>query len=242
MGRRERPSVKGTDPAYSHTFQTERPKVLPNGMPPSVKIPGLNDDTSKADDTASDSTAAVETAPAPDAADPPAKAAEPKVEPTPEAKTEAKRPAAKPSKRPKTKPPTDDPTPSKASAPANDPSGEKRKVSLKVSMTVAHVEAMKPLVSSGLAQRDVLALAGRRTTKRFEPTPDFVPAPEGDRVPMAVAYSTTKYVSARMLDDMRDEHDPLRVKSDAAMIRGQFETLFWSVLDEVIEELRQQRK
>ena len=103
MGRRERPSVKGTDPAYSHTFQTERPKVLPNGMPPSVKIPGLNDDTSKADDTATDDVVAVETAPAPDATDPPARAAEPKVEPAPEAKTEAKRPAAKPSKRAKPK-------------------------------------------------------------------------------------------------------------------------------------------
>lgn len=240
MGRRERPSVKGTDPAYSHTFQTERPKVLPNGMPPSVKIPGLNDDASKADDAAAEP-AAAETALAPDAADPPAQTAEPEVEPTPEAKTEAKRPGAKPSKRARTKRPADHPAPSNLSAPANEPSGEKRKVSLKVSMTAAHVEAMKPLVASGLAQRDVLALAGRRTTKRFEPTPDFVAAPEGDRVPMAVAYSTTKYVSARMLDDMRDEHDPLRVKSDAAMIRGQFETLFWSVLDEVIAELRQQR-
>lgn len=242
MGRRERPKISGTDPAYSHAFLKERPK-LPNGMPPTVKIPGLNDDAAQAQPSATEETPDAGPAPASasDVAEQATTTAEPKVEPIPKAKTEAKRPAAKPGKRAKAKQPTNDPSPAKDTAGAAGPSGEKRKVSLKVSMTAAHVEAMKPLVASGLAQRDVLALAGRRTTKRFEPTSEFVPAPEGDRVPMAVAYSTTKYVSARMLDAMRDEHDPLRVKSDAAMIRGQFETLFWSVLDEVIAELRQQR-
>ncbi|WP_308917209.1 hypothetical protein [Jannaschia sp. LMIT008] len=240
MGRRERPKVSGTDPAYSHAFLKERPK-LPNGMPPSVKIPGLNDGGAQAGPSTEEEKPKAGPAPVPDAADLAAKVAEPEVEPTPEAKTEAKRPAAKPSKRVKAKRPADDAAPPKESVTANASSGEKRKVSLKVSMTTAHVEAMKPLVAAGLAQRDVLALAGRRTMKRFEPSPDFVPVPDGDRVPMTVAYSTTKYVSGRMLDDMRDEHDPLRVKSDAAMIRGQFETLFWSVLDDVIAELRQQR-
>ncbi|WP_158448501.1 hypothetical protein [Jannaschia rubra] len=163
-------------------------------------------------------------------------------DPIPETKAENPRPAAKPGKRAKAEHPDAAPAQSKDGAADDTPPGEKRKVSLKVSVTTAHVEAMKPLVARGLPQRDVLALAGRRAMKRFDPTPEFVPMPEGDRVPMTVAYSTTKYVPADMLDAMRDVHDPLRVKSDAAMVRGQFETLFWSVLDDVIEELRQQRR
>ena len=240
MGRRERPNVKGTDPAYSHTFQTERPR-LPNGMPPSVVIPGLSEATPKADPPAREDEPLAEPAPDPGTADRAAKATEPAAGSRPEAKAETPRSSSKPGKRARPKRQPISSAPSTDGAADDASTGEKRKVSIKVSITTAHAEAMKPLVAAGLAQRDVLALAGRRTMRRFEPTPEFVPVPDGDRVPMTVAYSTTKYVSAQMLDGMRDVHDPLRVKSDAAMVRGQFETLFWSVLDEVIEELRDRR-
>ncbi|WP_420013189.1 hypothetical protein [Tateyamaria sp.] len=56
-------------------------------------------------------------------------------------------------------------------------------------------------------------------------------------MPMRDGYKSTKRVSAAMLDALRDEHDPLRLSSDGAMLRGQFEPLFWTVLDEVIGEL-----
>lgn len=241
MGRRQRPEVKGSDPAYSHTFLANRPKRLPNGMPPGVRIPGYNDGTEQADPPVEAEAPRPEPSPDPAGSGPAVKPAKPASDPEPKVEAKAPQPTAKPSKAPKVKrsiPATVQP---KNDAADDAAPGPKRKVSLKVSMTTAHVEAMQPLVEGGLEQRDVLALAGRRTVKRFEPTPDFVPAPEGDRVPMTVAYSTTKYVSAHMLDAMRDEHDPLRLKSDAAMVRGQFETLFWSVLEEVIEELGQQR-
>ena len=68
-----------------------------------------------------------------------------------------------------------------------------------------------------------------------------MPLPEGDRVALAQGYVTSKLIPADLLDGLRKVHDPLRLKSDAAMVRGQFETLFWSVLEEVIEELRQQK-
>lgn len=237
MGRRQRIEIKGHDPEYSHTFRANRPK-LPNGMPPTVRIPGQDDLAKNADPQAAAEAPKAELSPDTAVADqvttPPETATEAKTE----TKPETPRPPAKPSKRPKAERPTSvRATPEDGAADAV-PSGDKRKVSLKVAVTTAHVEAMKPLVAKGLAQRDVMALAGRRTMKRFNPTTDFVPMPEGERVPMTIAYSTTKYLPADMLDAMRDQHDPLRVKSDAAMVRGQFETLFWSVLDEVIEELR----
>jgi hypothetical protein len=244
MPRRGRPKVEGRDPAYAHTFQAKRPP-LPNGMPASVRIPPVDDGPRvKPSPSADESeTAPLKVEPSSDqgATDQAAEPAEKVPDPKPETKAEDPRPAAKPGKRAKAEHPEAAPAQSKDDAADGTPPGEKRKVSLKVSVTTAHVEAMKPLVARGLPQRDVLALAGRRAMKRFDPTPEFVPVPEGDRVPMTVAYSTTKYVPADMLDAMRDVHDPLRVKSDAAMVRGQFETLFWSVLDDVIEELRQQR-
>lgn len=244
MPRRGRPKVEGRDPAYAHTFQAKRPP-LPNGMPASVRIPpvddGLRSKTTPSADESETAPLKVEQSSDQGSTEQGAKPAETVSDPKAETKAENPRPAAKPGKRPKQEQPAAAPARSKDDAAEDTPPGEKRKVSLKVSVTTAHVEAMKPLVAKGLPQRDVLALAGRRAMKRFEPTPEFVPVPEGDRVPMTVAYSTTKYVSADMLDQMRDVHDPLRVKSDAAMVRGQFETLFWSTLDEVIEELRQQR-
>ena len=244
MVRRQRPKVEGRDPAYAHTFQAKRPP-LPNGMPASVRIPPVDDapPVKPSPPAGAGEEASLTAEPSPDqvATDQAVEPAEKTPDPKPETKAENPRPAAKPGKRPKVEQPAAAPARSKDDAADDTPPGEKRKVSLKVSVTTAHVEAMKPLVARGLLQRDVLALAGRRAMKCFDPTPEFVPIPEGDRVPMTVAYSTTKYVSADMLDQMRDVHDPLRVKSDAAMVRGQFETLFWSTLDEVIEELRQQR-
>ena len=244
MPRRGRPKVEGRDPAYAHTFQAKRPP-LPNGMPASVRIPPVDDapPAKPSSPAGAGEEPSLTAEPSPDqvATDQAVEPAETAPDPKAETKAENPRPAAKPRKRPKVEQPAAAPARSKDDAADDTPPGEKRKVSLKVSVTTAHVEAMKPLVAKGLPQRDVLALAGRRAMKRFDPTPEFVPIPEGDRVPMTVAYSTTKYVSADMLDAMRDVHDPLRVKSDAAMVRGQFETLFWSTLDEVIEELRQQR-
>jgi len=96
---------------------------------------------------------------------------------------------------------------------------------------------MKPLVKKGLEQRDIVMLAGRQATEQFVLSPTFIPKPEADRLPMQEGYHTSKRLDGAILDAMREEHDPLRVRSDPAMVRGQFETLFWEKLDEVIKEL-----
>ncbi len=96
---------------------------------------------------------------------------------------------------------------------------------------------LEALETKGLPQKDVIVLAGRRAIERFDPKPEFVEKPEADRRPMREGYKSTKRVDAVLLEKLRDKHDPLRVSSDAAMVRGQFEILFWSCLDEVIDEL-----
>ena len=85
--------------------------------------------------------------------------------------------------------------------------------------------------------KDIVTLAGRRATERFTLEPVFVPKAEAERLPMRDGYHTSKRLPGHILDDLRKEHDPLGISSDPAMVRGQFEKLFWTCLDEVIEEL-----
>lgn len=234
MPRRQRPVVKGSDPAYSHQFETFEP--VPSNMPPTVVIPGMEkpqpDPIEKAGDPAPDAARATTTPEAQEpAGDKGAKAVaepsaervtKPKVERTPELQGTNPRVAAPPA------------------AAQSRPEGTMRRVSLKGALTRAHVEAMQPLVERGLARRDIAAVAGRRASAKFEPVDELVPLPEGDRMPIRDAYETSKNVRADLLDGLRQVHDPLRLKSDAAMVRGQFERLFWTELDAVIEELRKQ--
>jgi len=217
MVRRKKPKITGEDPNYSHTFERLRP--VESDMPPDVKIPGVDGGTARA--------------PEPPKADAPAKKADAPTTnskaPTPK-KTPAKPRAKKPSK------PAAETTSSPD--PGSTPKGY-RQVTLDAAVKVDHAEAIKPLLEKGLKQRDIIMLAGRRATEQFVLSPTYIPKPEGNRLPMAEGYHTSKRLDGPTLDAMRDEHDPLRVRSDPAMVRGQFETLFWSVLDDVIAELLQ---
>ena len=216
MARRKKPTIKGNDPAYSHQFSAFRP--VPNNMPPDVNIPGVSKEEER---------------PVP----PEAITATPEPE---KAKEERPTPARR--KRSASRPPAATETPPVPEKPHAGKKPEKegptRLVRLEAALTPRHVEAMKPLVKKGFDQRDVVAVAGRRTVAQFQPDPVFVPNPEADRLPMRQAYRSTKCLPADLLDKLRDEHDPLRLKSDTAMVRGQFETLFWSILDDVIAELK----
>ncbi|WP_139218745.1 hypothetical protein [Roseivivax halotolerans] len=118
---------------------------------------------------------------------------------------------------------------------------EKRETRLDAAVKVEQGAKLDALEGQGLAARDVIILAGRRATARFELKAKFVEKPEADRLPMREGYHTTKRLPASILDDLREKHDPLRLQSDSAMVRGQFEPLFWTCLDEVIEELRQKK-
>lgn len=222
MVRRKKPKITGEDPNYSHTFERLRP--VESDMPPDVKIPGVAAGAPSPD---------TRPTPQPKTAETPA-TTKPAATPKPKATT-PKKPPAKPNAKsaPKTAVP-----PKATPAPDPAPKGD-RQITLDAAVKREHAEAMKPLLEKGLQQRDIIMLAGRRTTEQFVLSPEYIPKPNAERLPMSEGYHTSKRLDAATLDAMREKHDPLRVRSDPAMVRGQFETLFWQVLDDVIAELQQ---
>ena len=133
--------------------------------------------------------------------------------------------SAKPKSSPEKKPDT-------SQAPVGD-----RQTTLDAAVRRDQAEMIAPFEAKGLKMKDIVTLAGRRATERFTLEPVFVPKAEAERLPMRDGYHTSKRLPGHVLDDLRKEHDPLGISSDPAMVRGQFEKLFWTCLDEVIEEL-----
>ncbi len=222
MVRRKKPQITGEDPKYSHTFERLRP--VESDMPPDVKIPGVADAAPQPD---------AKPTPKPQTTETPATT---KAAATPKTKTTT---AKKPPTKPKSKSaPKTASSPKAKPAPASAPKGD-RQITLDAAVKREQAEAMKPLLEKGLLQRDIIMLAGRRTTEQFVLSPEYIPKPDAERLPMSEGYHTSKRLDAATLDAMREKHDPLRVRSDPAMVRGQFETLFWQVLDDVIVELQQ---
>lgn len=213
MVRRTKPKITGDDPKYSHTFERYRP--VETDMPSDVKIP---DKSAQAIEPSRQTQSPPTT--------PPVKKSK-----RPDTKPEPRKATAIPSK-PKAAKAQSEPQAKTATAPRGD-----RQTTLDAAVRVDQGDAMKPLIKKGLEQRDIVMLAGRKATEQFVLSPTFIPKPEADRLPMQDGYHTSKRLDGAILDAMREEHDPLRVRSDPAMVRGQFETLFWDKLDEVIEEL-----
>lgn len=216
MVRRKKPQITGEDPKYAHTFERLRP--VESDMPPDVKIPGVAEQAPQTEPKPSPNPQTTETPATP--------------------KPVATKPKKQPTQPKATNPPKATISPKIPPTPATAPKGD-RQITLDAAVKREQAEAMKPLLEKGLQQRDIIMLAGRRTTEQFELSPTYVPKPDAVRLPMSEGYHTSKRLDAATLDAMRDKHDPLRVRSDPAMVRGQFETLFWQVLDDVIAELLQ---
>jgi hypothetical protein len=221
MARRKRATVQGNDPAYRSDFVARGFQPLPTVEPRGAKV-----------ETAADSREALVAAvTANDEAAPTQPKSEGQggqvevVEPKPKTKPAPKKLSAKPAAKAPVK------------TPASTLSAGKRQVPLVASAKVEQHERLVALEGKGIPIADAMALAGRRAVKRFDPVQELVPRQEADRMPTRQSYRSTKRLNAGLLDALRTEHDPLGLKSDSAMVIGQFEPLFWSCLDEVIEEL-----
>lgn len=220
MVRRTKPKITGDDPKYSHTFERYRP--VETDMPSDVKIP---DKSAQAIEPSRQTQSPPKT--------PPAKKSK-----APDTESKPRKATAPPSKpKPQTRKPKAATARSEQQAKTEASTRVDRQTTLDAAVRIDQGEAMKPLVKKGLEQRDIVMLAGRQATEQFVLSPTFIPKPEADRLPMQEGYHTSKRLDGAILDAMREEHDPLRVRSDPAMVRGQFETLFWEKLDEVIKEL-----
>ena len=157
-------------------------------------------------------------------------------EPAPEEVKQPSKPkqARKPAEKPKPAKPksSSEKKPDTPQAPVGD-----RQTTLDAAVRKDQADKIAPFEAKGLKMKDIVTLAGRRATERFTLEPVLVPKADADRLPMRDGYHTSKRLPGNILDDLRKEHDPLGISSDPAMVRGQFEKLFWTCLDDVIEEL-----
>lgn len=112
-----------------------------------------------------------------------------------------------------------------------------REIHLTAAVKRDHGDLIAKLADKGIDPKVPVRLAGRKAVQLFEPKREFIEKPEADRLPLRDGYQTTKRVDAELIDHLRAENDPYGLSSDTAMLRGQFEPLFWKCLDEVLEEL-----
>jgi len=147
--------------------------------------------------------------------------------PEPAAKPASASPKANPEKKPAPKP----------KAPKKP---ETRAVHVRAAPKKDHGPGLDALEAAGLPASDVVRLAGKRAIDKFELKPKYVAPDDAERLPSNTSFRTMKTLDAQVLDKLRDQADPLRLRSDAAVIQGQLEPVFWSELTSLIKELRKQ--
>ena len=117
---------------------------------------------------------------------------------------------------------------------------ETRAVHVRAAPKKDHGPGLDALEAAGLPASDVVRLAGKRAIDKFELKPKYVAPDNAERLPSNMSFRTMKTLDAQVLDKLRDQADPLRLRSDAAVIQGQLEPVFWSELTSLIKELRKQ--
>ena len=117
---------------------------------------------------------------------------------------------------------------------------ETRAVHVRAAPKKDHGPGLDALEAAGLPASDVVRLAGKRAIDKFELKPKYVAPDDAERLPSNMSFRTMKTLDAQVLDKLRDQADPLRLRSDAAVIQGQLEPVFWSELTSLIQELRKQ--
>lgn len=117
---------------------------------------------------------------------------------------------------------------------------ETRAVHVRAAPKKDHGPGLDALEAAGLPASDVVRLAGKRAINKFELKPKYVAPDDAERLPSNMSFRTMKTLDAQVLDKLRDQADPLRLRSDAAVIQGQLEPVFWSELTSLIKELREQ--
>lgn len=114
---------------------------------------------------------------------------------------------------------------------------EKLAVHLFACPKAEHKSRLRALEERGLSMRDVIKLAGRRASAEFVPSAEFKPASAAPLMHSRYAYKTTRLYDHDTLEALRRAADPVGLMSNAALLRGQFEAVFWDLLDQAMLEL-----
>lgn len=179
-----------------------------------------------------------ETAPKPE----PVQESKPATKPAADSKPAAEKQAPPSKPTPKATDPSPKSKPERKPAP--EPKAPKKPATRAVHVRAApkkdHGPGLDALEAAGLPASDVVRLAGKRAIDKFELKPKYVAPDDTERLPSNMSFRTMKTLDAQVLDKLRDQADPLRLRSDAAVIQGQLEPVFWSELTSLIKELRKQ--
>lgn len=172
----------------------------------------------------------------------PVKTEKPAATPSPAQKreTETSPPATEQATTPKAPPSQKAPEKKPAPKPKAPKKPETRAVHVRAAPKKDHRPGLDALEAAGLPASDVVRLAGKRAIDKFELKPKYVAPDDDERLPSNMSFRTMKTLDAQVLDKLRDQADPLRLRSDAAVIQGQLEPVFWSELTSLIKELRKQ--
>lgn len=127
-----------------------------------------------------------------------------------------------------------------ASEPKEAAKPKTRAVHVRAAPRQDHGPGLSALTAAGLPASDVVRLAGKRAIAKFQLQPSYSAPKQVERLSSDMSFRTMKTLDARILDKLRDQADPLRLRSDAAVIQGQLEPVFWSELTALIKELRKQ--
>ena len=165
-------------------------------------------------------------------------ATEPAADPKPVAEKQA--PPSKPTAEATGPSPQSKPETKRAPKPKAPKKPETRAVHVRAAPKKDHGPGLDALEAAGLPASDVVRLAGKRAIDKFELKPKYVAPDDSERLPSNMSFRTMKTLDAQVLDKLRDQADPLRLRSDAAVIQGQLEPVFWSELTSLIKELRKQ--
>lgn len=179
-----------------------------------------------------------EPAPRPEPAQETKPATEPTTDPKPAAEKQV--PTPEPPAKPAIASPKTKPDRKPASKPKAPKKPETRAVHVRAAPKKDHGPGLDALEAAGLPASDVVRLAGKRAIDKFELKSKYVAPDDAERLPSNMSFRTMKTLDAQVLDKLRDQADPLRLRSDAAVIQGQLEPVFWSELTSLIKELRKQ--
>lgn len=116
---------------------------------------------------------------------------------------------------------------------------QKKYVYLFATPQKAHMQDLDELSKKGIEAKDVARIAGRRANSIFAPSSRYAAPKDVKRLSSKYRYTTTKNVETAILNELHKSADPLNLKSDASMLQGQYEKIFWEKLEEVIQELKE---
>lgn len=101
-----------------------------------------------------------------------------------------------------------------------------------------HQNALARLAGPVFTPNYVIRVAGKRAIGKFRLDGKYIPPSSDTMSGKEFAYASSKYFDGSLVEKLRKDLDPLGLLGKSALIRGQFEKVFWDELDLVLKEVQ----